>query len=176
MNSRDIDAALRNDKRAHTVYAGAYPSDMLPMDEKMNYPSAFVVNLDESEKEGSHWIALYLTSDGRSEVFNSLGNLPLPFSITQFLRHHTLKGNTKHNSTQLQSYFSTVCGAYVIFYIMHRVRGFSMETIVNMFDRKDKGYNDRHVQQFVQKYTARRHPLVDVNFVRDQFARAFYNK
>ena len=175
MNSKDIDTALRNDKRVSTVFAGVYPSDMLPMD-KIRYPSAFVVNYDPSDKEGSHWITIYFSIDGKSEVFNSAGGLPLPSDITRFLRRHTLKGTTKHNVTQLQSFFSTVCGAYCIFYIMHRVRGFSMETIVNMFDKKDKGYNDRHVQQFVEKYTSRRHPLVDINFVREQFARALYDK
>ena len=173
MNSKDIAAALRHDKRSSSVFSGVYPSDMLPMNE-ISYPSAYVVNLDESHESGSHWISIFFDKIGNSEVFDSYGNLPLPPAINHFLKRHT-KGETLRNSLQVQSFYSTVCGAYAIFYIMHRVRGFPMETIVNMFDKKDRGYNDRHVQQFVEKYTNRRHPLVDTNFVEEQFARAMYD-
>ena len=173
MNSRDIYNALRNDRRTSPVFSGVFPSDKLPMN-KINYPSAFVVNLDKSSQEGSHWIAIYFDHAGRSELFDSYGTHPLPDAILRFLHRHTLEGRTKRNEKQLQSFFSTVCGAYVIFYIMHRVRGTPMDTIVNMFDVKDKGYNDRHVQEFVNKRTNRQHPVIDAKFVRDQFARAFY--
>ena len=175
MNAKDIFTALRNDKRAAPIFAGVYPSDMLPRD-TISYPSAFVVNLDNSRQEGSHWISIFFDRTGSSEVFDSYGKRPLPPNIVQFLRRHTTLGRTRHNAKQLQSFFSTVCGAYAIFYIMHRARGIPMETIVNMFDSKDKGYNDRHVQQFVERRTDKHHPLLDSKFVRDQFARALYNR
>lgn len=174
MNSKDIYNVLQNDRRTFPVFAGVFPSDLLPMRE-INYPSAFVVNLDKSSQEGSHWISIFFDSVGKSEVFDSYGAHPLPANILRFLHRHTLKGRTKRNKRQLQSFFSTVCGAYAIFYIMHRVRGTPMDTIVNMFDVKDKGYNDRHVQQFVNKRTNRQHPMIDTTFVREQFARALYN-
>ena len=175
MYSKDIDRALRNDKRTSPVFAGVYPSDMLPMG-KITYPSAFVVNLDSSHQKGSHWIAIFFDKSGKSEVFDSYGKRPLPATITTFLRRHTLSGNARHNTTQLQSFFSTVCGAYVIFYIMHRTRGIPMERIIGMFDKKDRGYNDRHVQQFVERHTSRRYPLLDPSLVQEQFARAFYGR
>ena len=50
-----------------------------------------------------------------------------------------------------------------------------METIINMFDKKDRGYNGRQVQQFVEKYTNLRHSFLDINFVEVQFARAMYD-
>lgn len=173
MNSNEINGALRNDSHTRSCFQGVYPSDKLPK-ESTSYPAAFVANVDRSHEPGSHWIAFYFDEHGDGEFFDPYGMRPLVAAFEKFLQHHT-KGRVKYNDVQLQSLFSTMCGAYVIFYIMHRARGFSMETIVNMFDPRDQVYNDRHIRQFIMKHTNRHYPLFDSSLVSEQLARAYYD-
>ena len=58
--------------------------------------------------------------------------------------------NWAFNSEQLQSILSDVCG-HCLFYLCHRARGHSMNTIVNMFD-SNKTSNDTKVFRFVNKH------------------------
>lgn len=174
MDAKDIYQILKSDPRASSCFQGVYPSDKLP-EGKISYPSAFVANIDKSHEKGSHWIAFFFDKLGEASYFDSYGFYPLLPTFEKFLDRHA-KGKIKYNNTQLQSLFSTTCGAYVIFYIMHRARGFSMESIVNMFDSRDQAYNDRHIHEFIQKHANLNFPIVDIEFITNQISRAYYGK
>ena len=55
------------------------------------------------------------------------------------------------NNKVLQSLDSSVCGEYCIYYLIHRCRGFSMQTIVNHFSKR-KRINDSIVYEFVTRH------------------------
>ena len=52
------------------------------------------------------------------------------------------------NTRKLQSVWSAVCGQYCIFYLSHRVRGHSMNKMVQLFTNNTL-LNDTKVSQFV---------------------------
>ena len=110
--------------------AASYPKDGLP--KKIDaLPIAFVCNTDDGDEPGEHWIALYLSSDGRGEYFCSYGLPPRHATFRTFLNKHCSEWT--HNSKRLQSPLSNVCGQYCVTYIMLRCNGSPMGTFVNAF-------------------------------------------
>ena len=77
---------------------------------------------------GKHWVVRYMIDDCR-EYFDSLGGRINEEEFIQFLR-----GHYKYISVQTQEPLSTVCGQYCLFYMCLRVRGYSMNYIVNILD------------------------------------------
>ena len=146
MNTKDIARILSSDPYTKgmvcEVLDGVHASDQLH--EPTTRPSTMVVNTDESWKPGRHWVSIFIPLSGQWEYFDSFGKPPDSPFIQTFLQHKKIKFNSK----VLQSDKSSVCGHYCIYYLVHRVRGFTMETIVNRFG-KDKERNDRDVHDFV---------------------------
>ena len=66
---------------------------------------------------GSHWIAMYLTEDGKGEFWDSYGQAPGFYNqnFTQFLDKHC--GTFTWNRRILQAPSSDVCGHYSLLYI-----------------------------------------------------------
>lgn len=88
-----------------------------------SFPSYFIVNIDSSDKSGSHWISLGIYRD-EIEIFDPLGFKifkwsSIPCELLQFL--HRLVGSRKLKiSKRIQSSNSNLCGFYCIFYVMMR--------------------------------------------------------
>jgi hypothetical protein len=70
-------------------------------------------------------------------------------SFGDFLDKHSYGWD--FNRRKLQSTWSDVCGQYCIFYLSHRARGQSMNTIVQLFDNNTM-LNDAKVFQFVKNH------------------------
>jgi hypothetical protein len=146
MNVVDIETILCNDAYVCPIFAGCFSSDAL-CDVTVDYPSAYVWNYDPSHEPGTHWVAVFITEDGKGEYFDSYGLAPLISEFSTFLNDNTL--SWRINGRTLQGPTSHVCGHYCIFYLLHRCRGRSMDSIVAMFgDNTDK--NDDSVERFVQ--------------------------
>ena len=88
-----------------------------------SFPSFFIVNIDSSDKSGSHWISIGVYKD-EIEIFDPLGFKifkwsRIPCKLLQFL--HRLVGSRKLRiSKRIQSSNSNLCGYYCIFYVMMR--------------------------------------------------------
>ena len=150
MNTLQILNVLKNDPFAKSVFTDVLPSDRLPSQIRKR-PKGFILNVDPSNGQGSHWIAVYLTEDGKGEFFDSFGERPEFYSRTfkTFLQDHS--STFTWNENTLQSPWSRVCGQYCLFYALHRSRNIPMSTIVNMFtDHKDR--NDTLVRNFIRKW------------------------
>ena len=146
MNTVQIRQILEADPYTRDVFAGVYPRDRLPR--TIKYPSGHVFNTDT--EEGEHWIAIYVDEHGRGEYFDSYGLPPLHRTFLNFLNAHCTSWT--FNDKQLQELSSKVCGQYCVFFLLHRCRGLSMNTIVNMFGQNLKD-NDVLVYDFVTKYS-----------------------
>ena len=101
-------------------------------------PCYIIVNLDNDQMAGSHWIAIGIF-DSTVEIFDSLGfnvlNWPrIPNHLLSFLRRLSLF-KTVYCSKRLQSQFSTLCGFYCIFYVKFRPF-FPFQFLENMFTAK----------------------------------------
>jgi hypothetical protein len=82
----------------------------------------YIVNSSPSWHPGSHWTALYLDR-GRMEHFCSFGTEPSG-ELKKLLTN-------LHNSEQLQTINSDLCGHYCILYLMCRCRGYSMKQFLS---------------------------------------------
>lgn len=169
METEEIEDILYRDSFTGQYFRGVYACDQLS-GQHLPRPSALVVNTDPSNKPGQHWVAIYITRDGTGEYFDSFGNGPSVSQIVQFLGKNTTY--VIPNRRLLQGAFSTVCGQYTIFFLLHRCRGLTMNKIINLFSA-DTAENDFNVNAFVKKHF----PLIktrvyDHNFIVRQLLNA----
>jgi hypothetical protein len=97
---------LKNDPFTKTVFTDVLPSDRLPLEIRKR-PRGYILNTDPSDKPGSHWVAMYLTEDGKGEFWDSYGQAHGFYgqNFTQFLDKHC--GTFTWNRRILQSLHRT---------------------------------------------------------------------
>ena len=98
-------------------FNGVYSRDNLP---KITKKGAYVINLDEYEKTGTHWIALFVKTN---EViyFDSFGIENIPKEINKFIGSNNKK--IKANIFRIQAYDSIMCGYFCIEFINYMLKG-----------------------------------------------------
>ena len=116
-----------------------------------HYTAGLVVNTDPRQKPGEHWIAMYFPDVRGNEFFDSYGFPPVYYN-DDFPRYSKNRGDTVRNKKTLQALTSDFCGFYCIYYLYHRTRGHSLDSIVKTFRVKDRVGNDRYVERFVKQY------------------------
>ena len=116
-------------------YHGCFSPDELNNLLISSLPIKLILNLENSNREGSHWIALRIEKS-KIELFDPLGfrldrwpSIPLPF--LHFLQHISYKRKLLI-SRELQSVQSSLCGFYCIYYFLAREK-FPFRKIVNSF-------------------------------------------
>ena len=57
MNTEELETFMLNDPCIASVYGGVVPKDGLPVHVKK--PQIFIVNLDTSDKIGTHWVVIF---------------------------------------------------------------------------------------------------------------------
>ena len=75
MNTYQLEKLCRRDPTLSKVFIGVYASDKLPV-RVQNVPCALIANTDSSDKEGSHWIGIYIDENRRGDYFDSYGRKP----------------------------------------------------------------------------------------------------
>lgn len=130
MFKRQITAILTLDASTKDKFRGVCSMDRLPQ----RKPGAYVINMDDHDEPGSHWVAVY-DDNGIVEYMDSYGLPPLDTRCLLFL------GSDYHyNSRVLQQQFSNACGFYCVYFLIQRSRGHSANTILDMLARTDSGY------------------------------------
>lgn len=81
----------------------------------ISFPAYYVVNLDKSNGNGSHWIAIYFNKNKDSIYFCSFKTHPNK-AIFNFLKNNS--NNIKLSYRVLQNYSSHFCGYYVCFFLL----------------------------------------------------------
>ena len=116
---------------------------------KLKYPALFVVNLDERDDEGTHWIgvAVYLNT---VYVCDTLGG-SLPDSKTPAKWVHFLKLITDHRKLVVTKRLSTkgLCGLFCVTFIKEMSRTNNFHDFLLLFS-SDLSTNDT-VVQFLNK-------------------------
>lgn len=121
-------------------FLGCFPLDKLPCFNKIG--SCFIANLDLSHMEGSHWVAVFFTSENCIEYFDTFGRPP----PKEFHESFIVKN---YNKKIVQSLTSDSCGHFCVFYLIFKTRGFSMSDIVNFVNVKTNA--DKYVENFINK-------------------------
>ena len=114
-------------------------------------PTSFIIiNLDTSDRPGSHWVALGIFTNS-IEVFDSLGfdllSWPtVPHGLLSFLHRVSFRKRIEV-IPRIQSKRSTLCGIFCVFYIILRSR-FSLSTILAYFSLSSLATNDSKLIRF----------------------------
>ena len=105
----------------------------------------FILNLDMSTNEDSHWVCFYYNNDKiLIEYFDSYGIVP----------SNIISNNYKclYNSSRFQSYQSKACCYYCIFYIYHRYHGLSLYEIIKKCSLTNLYKNQTIIINFFNNY------------------------
>ena len=133
MYKNQLTSILQLDAAAKKVFRGVYAMDRLPI--RAQTSAAYVINMDDHDEPGSHWIAVFCDKYGRVEYMDSYGLVPLDERCRNFLG-----SNFTYNTLALQRLLSSACGFYCVYYLLHRARGISAESILKPLSRTDSDY------------------------------------
>lgn len=123
MEENLIDAILLKNRVTRKFYYGTYPANLIPKID--TFPASLVVNMDNSNLPGSHWVAMFLPNENTCYYFDSFGFEPSNKNITNFLKNFIVVKNEKI----FQSFLTENCGYYVIFFIHMCSLGFKPDYI-----------------------------------------------
>ncbi len=141
MNTTEIDDYMEKDPYIRRYYGGTLAKDQLPI-YVTNGPKIYVLNLQNSNQPGNHWITMWM--DKIPEYFDSLGEGP----IEEFQNYLIVHGpKFKFNFKRLQNYGSDVCAKYCIFYSYLKCRGYTFKDIMELFSN-DLLLNDVKAEYF----------------------------
>ena len=126
MNTHQINAILSYDSMTKHLFQGVYAVDVLPT----TCEGMYVINTDEQDQPGSHWVAVY-----NDEYFDSFGFPPLDQRIKDFMNPTFV-----YNKVHLQQILTNACGFYCAYYLLERARGQSMEDIVHILMNSDSDF------------------------------------
>ena len=116
----------------------------------------YIVNLDNSDGNGSHWTALILTQTC-AIYFDSFGQ-PMPQSILRFIRKYSKSCKIIYSRNQIQALDSVFCGWYCLnflyfFSAFHR-RIINYGVLLNkhnsMFNINDVSANDLILRKMIK--------------------------
>ena len=107
----EINGYYKNEPR----FNGVYSRSNLPNKIKKG---AHVINLDEYENIGTHWIALFVKLK-YTIYFDSFGIEHIPKEINKFIGNK----NIKSNIFRIQAYDSIMCGYFCIEFINYMLKG-----------------------------------------------------
>ena len=116
-------------------FLGCFAEDELETLSLRTFPCFLIVNIDSSNLDGSHWIALGLFRD-RIEIMDPLGFTifnwtRVPCKLMNFC--HLFGSRRKiHVSKRIQPNFSVLCGYYCIYYVIFR-QLFSLHKVQSVF-------------------------------------------
>ena len=110
-------------------FNGVYSRDNLPKKIKVG---AYVINLDEYEDIGAHWIALFCK---KNEIvyFDSFGVEHIPEDIKEFIGNK----NIKTNIFRVQANNSIMCGYFCTGFIDFMVADKKLTDFTNFFSPYD---------------------------------------
>lgn len=104
-------------------FIGCFAEDQLKSLTIKCLPVTLIVNIDHSGLDGSHWILIRIDRK-RLEIFDPLGfNIKrwprIPYFLLDFLHKFSIHRKV-FITKEIQSFKSTLCGYYCIFFIFYR--------------------------------------------------------
>ena len=92
----------------------------------------YVINMDEYESIGAHWIALYVNNNNVT-YFDSFGDEHIPKEIKKFIGNKIIITNIY----RIQPYDSIMCGYFCIGFIDFMLKGQSLLDDTNLFSSNE---------------------------------------
>ena len=149
----EISEYYKNEPRFH----GVYSRNNLPNKIKKG---AYVINLDEYENTGTHWVSLFVKTN---EViyFASFSEEHIPKEINKFTGNSDTTNSTaepsslersaiariKNSIFRIQAYNSIMCGYFCIEFINYMLRGKTLLDYTNLFSPNNFKKNDQVIKR-----------------------------
>lgn len=140
-----INRAMKKNPITKRFYLGTFPADRIP--KVTSYPSSMVVNMDNSNLPGSHWVAMFVPSRDTIFYYDSFGVPPYNKNIQKFLKQFR---RVEVNRTTFQSMISDVCGYYVMYFLYFCSQGYSIQKIKETLAAQTNP--DEYVYRFANRY------------------------
>ena len=129
-------------------FNGAYSRNNLP---KTIKKGAYVINLDEYENTGTHWVSLFVKPKYTTEssslectiYFDSFGIEHIPKEINTFIGNSDVKSNI----FRIQACDSIMCGYFCIEFINYMLKGKTLLDSTNLLSSNDFKKNDRVIKR-----------------------------
>ena len=147
MNTIQLQKILDHVGKNKSFYYGVFSIDKLPIID--SYPSCLIMNNQSSLQEGEHWVAIYFNKIGVCEFFDSFGKSPSFYGIMDYLKKYSK--NVKYNKQIIQSNLSSYCGLYCVFFLIFKLKGFSMKYYQSLL-KKNPISNDMMFSKWIKKY------------------------
>ena len=119
-------------------FNGVYSRNNLPNKIKKG---AYVINLDEYEHTGTHWVSLFVKP--KYTVYaDRFGLEHIPKEINKFINN-----DIKSNIFRIQAYDSIMCGYFCIELINYLLKGKTLLDYTNLFSPNDFKKNDQIIKR-----------------------------
>ena len=142
----EISEYYANERRFNRVYS----RNNLPNKIKKG---TYVINLDEYENTGTHWVALFVKPK-YTVYFDSFGIEHIPKEINKFINNDTTKSNAitsiKSNIFRIQAKDSIMCGYFCIEFINYMLKGKTLLDYTNLFSPNDFKKNNRVIKRIFE--------------------------
>ena len=166
----EISEYYKNEPR----FNGVYSRNNLPNKIKKG---AYVINLDEYENTGTHWVSLFVktkyttewSSLERTVYFDSFGVEHIPKEINKFISNNDIKSNI----FRIQAYDSIMCGYFSIEFINYMLKGKTLLDYTNLFSPNDFEKNDPVIKRIFKMNNiteltdVNKYRLDEINKIRD---------
>lgn len=125
------------------IFKGVFAKDELKkIKVKKNENFAFVINLENHNQGGSHWVSMYNDKNlPYVEYYDSYGLEP-PIEVENFV-NSKVKKPIFYNPYQQQKPTSNRCGYFCIHYIVKRYSGMLPDSILSKFTKKPSNKNEQ---------------------------------
>ena len=162
MDSKLVEKVLTSDEFTRGTFRGVFPRDIFvetPFSSLCtNHPlNHYIVNLDESDSPGSHWIAVEYDKNTRNVTY--FDSYALGPSLSSDIEDKFIKEakTITYNFTPLQmaSAPSSVCGQYCILFCLLRARNFSLAKVSQLLLITPD--TTRHQRDHIIDQTVRKH-------------------
>ena len=109
-----------------------------------------ILNLSSSNHPGSHWVAIFLSSNGIVEFFDSFGLDCFDIKILEAFEDQKLR--VINFEEKLQHQDSQFCGYYCIAWLLCREVNISSSIFASFFNDKKLIYNDRICTEIIKNF------------------------
>ena len=141
----EINEYYKNEPR----FNGVYSRNNLP-----NKKGAYIINLDEYENTGTHWVALFVKTN-EAIYFDSFGIEHIPKEINKFINNDMTKPSSlkriKSNIFRIQAYDSIMCGYFCIEFINYVLKGKTLLDYTNSFSRNNFKRTIKLLKEYLRK-------------------------
>ena len=115
------------------------PLSVCARDQVTSEKGNFIINLDDSHSNGTHWVAM-INKNNEIYYFDSFG-LPPPREVTN------LKKECIYNTSQYQAKTSVLCGYYCL-YFLKNLKNISFEKFLQKLCQTDINKNEKIIENY----------------------------